>query len=146
MSSDITTLEAFQKVTAPYDGIITSRRIDVGDLVSAGSSSNTTPLYSIAQSNMIRVFVDVPQKAAASTTDGIPAYLVSDQFPGRVFWGKVARSAMSVDPKPAPRTEVDIPNPDLSLRPGMYVQVGFELKQRGLLEVPGAAILFGLPV
>jgi RND family efflux transporter MFP subunit len=134
-------LAAFKQVTAPYDGVITSRRIDVGDLINAGS--NTTPLYGIAQSNVIRVFVDVPQKAAAETTVGLPAYLTSDQFPGRVFWGKVARSSMSLDSQTrTQRTEVDIPNPDLSLIPGMYVQVGFELKVPGLLEVPAAAILF----
>jgi RND family efflux transporter MFP subunit len=107
-------MEAFKRVTAPYDGVITSRRIDVGDLINAGS--NTTPLYGIAQANVIRVFVDVPQKAAAETTVGLPAYLTSDQFPDRVFWGKVARSSMSLDPQTrTQRTEVDIPNPDMSL-------------------------------
>jgi RND family efflux transporter MFP subunit len=136
-------MEEFKKVTAPYDGVITARHLDVGDLVSAGSSANTSSLYSIAQSNVIRVFVDVPQKAAADMIVGLGAQATSDQFPDRLFRGKVARSAMSIDPQTrTQRTEVDIPNPDLALVPGMYVQVTFQLNQRGLLEVPAAAILF----
>jgi RND family efflux transporter MFP subunit len=136
-------MKAFQRVTAPYDGVITARHLDVGDLVSAGSSSNTSSLYGIAQSNVIRVFVDVPQKAAADIITGLPAHVTSDQYPGRTFRGKVTRSSMSMDPQTrTERTEVDIPNPDLALVPGMYVQVTFELNQLALLEVPAAAILF----
>jgi RND family efflux transporter MFP subunit len=136
-------MEDFKKVTAPYDGVITARHIDVGDLVNAGSSANTSPLYSISQFNVIRVFIDVPQKAAANMVVGLGAQASSDQFPDRLFLGKVARSAMSMDPQTrTQRTEVDIPNPDLALSPGMYVQVSFQLSQRGLLGVPAAAILF----
>jgi len=139
----ISALEAFKSVTAPYDGVITARRIDIGDLINAGSASSTTPLYSIAQSNLIRVFVDVPQKVAAEMVVGLPAHATSNQFSGRIFSGKVARSSMSLDPRTrTQRTEVDIPNADLGLVPGMYVQVTFELNQRGLVEVPAAAILF----
>jgi RND family efflux transporter MFP subunit len=138
-----TALETFKRVTAPYDGVITSRRIDIGDLITSGSSANTTSLYSIAQSNIIRVFVDVPQKAAAEMVVGLAAHATSNQFPGRIFHGKVARSSMSLDPRTrTQRTEVDIQNPDLSLVPGMYVEVTFELNQRGLVQVPAAAILF----
>jgi RND family efflux transporter MFP subunit len=136
-------LEQFKKVTAPYDGVITSRKIDVGDLVSAGSSSNTTSLYGMAQSDVIRVFVDVPQKAAAEMVVGLPADIVSDQYPGRVFQGKIARSSMSMDPQTrTQKTEVDIKNSDMALVPGMYVQVTFKVNQRRLPEVPAAAILF----
>jgi RND family efflux transporter MFP subunit len=138
-----TAMEAFKNVIAPYDGVITARHVDIGELVTSGSSANTSSLYSIAQSNVIRVFVDVPQKAAASLAVGLPAYASSDQFPGKTFQGKVARTAMSIDPQTrTQRTEVDIPNDDLTLVPGMYVQVTFELNQRGLMEVPAAAILF----
>jgi multidrug efflux pump subunit AcrA (membrane-fusion protein) len=74
---------------------------------------------------------------------GLPADVTSDQYPGRVFHGKIARSAMSIDPQTRTlRTEVDIDNPDLALVPGMYVQVDFKLSQSGLQEVPAAAILF----
>lgn len=136
-------MEDFKKVTAPYDGVITARRIDIGDLISAGSSSNTSPLYSIAQSNVIRVFVDVPQKAAAAMVVGLSAHATCSQIRGRIFRGKVTRSSMSLDPATrTQRTEVDIPNADLSLMPGLYVQVTFELNQQDLVEVPAAAILF----
>ena len=135
-------LEDFRKVTAPYDGVVTARKVDIGDLVSMGSGANTSPLYSVAQSNLIRVFVDVPQKAGAEMVVGLTAHVSSDQFPGRTFSGKIARSTMSIDPQTrTERVEVDVPNADLSLVPGMYVQVTFELNQHGLLEVPAAAIL-----
>lgn len=138
-----TAMEAFKNVTAPYDGVITARHLDVGDLVTSGSSANTSSLYSIAQSNVMRVFVDVPQKAAASLTVGLTAFASSDQFSGTKFKGKVARMAMSIDPQTrTQRTEVDIPNEDLTLVPGMYVQVTFQLNEHALMEVPAAAILF----
>jgi RND family efflux transporter MFP subunit len=89
------------------------------------------------------VFVDVPQKAAGDMIPGLDAEVTSDQLPGRIFKGALARSAMSIDPQTrTQRTEVDVDNPDLTLVPGMYVQVTFELKQRGLQVVPAAAILF----
>jgi RND family efflux transporter MFP subunit len=136
-------MQEFKNVTAPYDGVITGRKVDVGDLVTAGSSANTTSLYSVAKSDVMRVFVDVPQKAAADTNNGLPAVVTSDQYPGRKFPGKVARSAMSMDPQTrTQKTEVDVPNPDFALVPGMYVTVTFQLNQRGLQEVPAAAMLF----
>jgi RND family efflux transporter MFP subunit len=138
-----TAMEAFKNLTAPYDGVITARHLDIGNLVTAGSSGNAAPLYSMARYKTIRVFVDVPQKAADSTAVGLNAFATSDQFPGRKFEGKVTRTQMSIDPQTrTQRTEVDIKNDDLTLVPGMYVQVSFELPQRGLVEVPAAAILF----
>lgn len=139
-------MESFKQVTAPYDGVITKRHIDIGVLVTAGSTANTSPLYDIAQTKIIRVFVDVPQKAAADMTVGLPARLTCDQFPGYVFEGKVARSSRSIDPQSlTQRTEVDVPNDDPKkpqLVPGMTVEVTFELNQSGLLEVPASAVLF----
>jgi RND family efflux transporter MFP subunit len=136
-------MEGFKNLTAPYDGVITARHVNVGNLVSAGSSANTTWLYNIATFKTIRVYVDVPQKAAAGMTAGLMANVTSDQFPGRRFEGKITRNAMSIDTQTrTEQTEVDIPNPDLTLVPGMYVQVTFELNQNGLQEVPAAAILF----
>ena len=138
-----TAMETFKNVTAPYDGVITARHVDIGDLVTAGSSASTSSLYSIAQSNVIRVFVDVPQKAAATIAIGMPAHASGDQFPEKTFTGKVARTAMSIDPQTrTQRTEVDIPNGDLRLEPGMYLQVTFELNQTGALQVPATAILY----
>lgn len=138
--------EGFKKVTAPYNGVITKRYIDIGVLVTAGSTANTSPVYDIADTDTIRVFVNVPQKAAADMTIGVPAKVTCDQFPGHVFEGKVARSSRSIDPQSlTQRTEVDIPNDnpkEPQLVPGMTVDVTFELNQSGLLEVPASAVLF----
>jgi RND family efflux transporter MFP subunit len=142
--SRYTAMEGFRELRAPYDGIITKRLCDIGNLVTAGSSGNTSPLYMMAQYDKeIRVLVDVPQKAAVDMVPGLRAQVTSDQYGGRVFQGKVARSAMYIDPQTRTmQVEVDIPNTDLALVPGMYVQVTFDLNQRGLLEVPAAAILY----
>lgn len=136
-------LEAYKQVTSPYDGIITMRHIDIGNLVTAGSTSNTSSLYGIAQADVIRVFADVPQDASGQIMVGMATKTTTNSFPGRVFEGKVARTARAIDP--ATRTlkvEVDIPNPNLMLLPGMYVQVSFEMHRSSLLEIPASAMLF----
>ncbi len=136
-------LEVFRQVTAPYDGVVTARDVDLRDLVTAGSSGNTRPLYRIAQYDTIRVFVDVPQKAVADLTPGLPAQVATDASTPRSFDGRVARSAMSIDVQTrTERVEVDVANPGLTLVPGMYVQVTFDVAQRGLLQVPAASILY----
>ena len=138
-----TAFEAYKQVTAPFDGIATQRRIDIGDLVTSGSSTSTTSLYTVAQSDEIRTFIDVPQRVSRGMDTGLEADITSDEFPGRTFNGKIARTANSVDP--ASRTlhvEVDVPNKDLSLVPGMYVEVHFELKASPAIAVPAAAMLY----
>jgi len=139
----LTTLESFKQVTAPFDGTITSRRIDIGDLVTAGSTSNTTSLFNIAQDDPMRVFVDVPQDASAAISVGQAAQVTSGRFAGRVFTGKVARTARAIDPVSRTlRVEVDIANPDTALISGMYVQVLFHLQQRATVQVPASALIY----
>jgi RND family efflux transporter MFP subunit len=136
-------LMKFKSVTAPFDGVITARRIDIGDLVTAGSTSSTTSLYTLAQSDQIRVFVDVPQDASVGLKVGMPTQTTATEYPGRVFDGKVARTANAIDPTSRTlHVEVDIPNADLALLPGMYVRVQFQLPQKGLIEIPASALLF----
>ncbi len=138
-----TTLAAFKQVTAPYDGIITERRIDIGNLVTAGSTSNTTPLYRIVQDDPIRVFVDVPQSAANDIKTDVPAHITASNVPNRIFEGKVARTADAINAQTRTlHVEVDIPNPDHALVSGMYVDVGFELPTEGLVQIPAAALVF----
>ncbi len=138
-----TTLTAFKQVTAPYDGIITERRIDIGNLVTAGSTSNTTPLYRIVQDDPIRVFVDVPQSAASDVKVDLPAHITASNVPNRIFDGKVARTADAINAQTRTlHVEVDIPNPDHALVSGMYVDVGFELPTEGLVQIPAAALVF----
>ena len=133
----------FKRVAAPYDGVITERRIDVGDLVTAGSTSNTTPLFGIAQFDHIRVFANVPQTAASDTVVGTPAKVFTTDNSPKVFEGSVTRTSESIDPNARTlKVEVDLPNPRLSLVPGMYVQVEFNSKSRALVQIPAGALLF----
>jgi RND family efflux transporter MFP subunit len=137
-------LAEFKQVKAPFDGTITARKIDVGNLVTAGSSSTTTLLYRMAQTDPLRVFVDVPQSAAGELMNaGVPAEVRATGAVGGVFIGKIARSAESINAQARTmRVEVDMPNENHALVPGMYVNVAFRLPARGLVEVPAAALIF----
>ena len=139
-----TALTRFKQVTAPFDGIITERKIDLGNLVTAGSNSTTTPLYRITQNNPLRVFVDVPQSAAEELKKpGVPAEVRATGSYAGVFQGKIARSADAVNPQARTmRVEVDLPNANDALVPGLYVTVAFRLEPKGLVEVPAAALNF----
>jgi len=139
----LTFLTRFKQVTAPYDGVITDRHVDIGDLVTAGSTANTSSLYGIAQSEKIRVFVNVPQVAGAEVKEGTPAEVTTSEYPNRPFEGKVARTSKSIDPRARTlRVEVDLPNEDLALIPGMYVQVSFHVSPGSFVQVPASALLF----
>ena len=113
-------LQGFEKVRAPFSGVITVRNIDVGMLV---TNSNTL-LYRIAQTNVLRTYINVPQSDAEAVRVGQPAFLTVPDLPGRQFHGTVTRTASALDP--ASRTllvEVQAPNPEGTLLPGMYSQV-----------------------
>jgi len=139
----LTFLTKFKQVTAPFDGVITERRVDVGDLVTAGSTASTTPLYGIAQSDRIRVFANVPQSAIGELGVGTVAQVTASEYPKRIFEGKVTRTSRSIDLHARTlRVEVDLPNDDLALIPGMYVQVEFHLKPTSFVQVPASALLF----
>ena len=139
----LTALAQFKQVTAPFDGVVTARRIDIGGLVTAGSTSSTTSLYTVAQSSKIRVFVEVPESASVQMVEGTPAQIAADELPGKVFHGTVTRSSRAIDTiSKTLKVEVDIPNPDQVLLPGIYVHVSFQLKQSGLLEIPASAVVF----
>jgi len=137
-------LAQFKQVVAPFDGTITQRKIDIGNLVTAGSASTTTPLYRMAQTDPLRVFVDVPQSAADELMKaGVPAEIRATAPQGGVFAGTIARSAESIEPEARTmRVEVDMPNAQHALLPGAYVNVAFKLEPKGLVEVPAAALVF----
>jgi RND family efflux transporter MFP subunit len=137
-------LAEFKLVKAPFDGTITERKIDVGNLVTAGSTTSTTPLYRMAQTDPLRIFVDVPQAASGELQKpGVPAEIRATGAVGGVFAGKIARSAEAINPQARTmRVEVDMPNVTHALVPGMYVNVAFRLQPRGLVEVPAAALIF----
>lgn len=135
--------EQFKRVTAPYAGTITERRIDIGNLVSAGSSSTSTPLYRMAQDDPMRVFVAVPQSASSDLMKtGVPVQITSHSLATPIA-GKITRTSSAVNPQARTfRVEIDVPNPANTLVSGMYVGVGFLLDNSGLLQVPAAALVF----
>jgi len=136
-------LTKFKQVTAPFTGKVIERQIDIGNLVTAGSSSSTTSLYKVSQNDPMRIFVDVPQSAAADMQPGVEAKITASNIANRVFVGKIARTADAIDQRARTlRVEVDIPNDKQILVPGMYVDVGFEIPTRGLPQVPAAALVF----
>jgi RND family efflux transporter MFP subunit len=137
-------MSQFKRVTAPFDGVITARDIDIGNLVTAGSTSATTPLYVMTQNDPMRVFVDVPQSAATDLLEGAaPVTVQSSDGAARSYTGKVARTSRAINARARTlRVEVDLENKDGSLLPGLYVKVAFALPPKGLVQVPAAALLF----
>ena len=136
--------ENFKRVTAPYDGTIIERRIDIGNLVTAGSSSGTMPLYRMTQDDPMRVWMDVPQAAAGELMKtGVPVTIVTNQVPSRRFEGKICRTTQAVNSQARTfRVEIDVSNPGRALVSGMYVQATFTLPANGLMQVPAAAMIF----
>jgi len=137
-------LTQFKTVQAPFDGTIVQRQIDTGNLVTAGSTANTSSLYRLVQDDPMRVFVHAPQSAAAQLME--PGAMASISFGGqgdKRFEGKVTRTAKAINPQSRTlRVEIDVPNPGHALVPGMYVQVSFKLEGGAQIEVPAAALLF----
>jgi len=117
-------MKAYEQVRAPFDGIITARYIDVGSLVTSGSARTVQKLFDLAQSDPVRVFVNVPQSNVGRVQPGTSATVKVDEYPNETFTGKVARDAGAFDQ--ASRTillEVDVPNPNGRLYAGMYARV-----------------------
>jgi RND family efflux transporter MFP subunit len=141
----LTASKEFQDVRAPFTGIIVQRQIDIGNLVTAGSTSGNTPLYRMTKNDPIRIFVEAPQSAAASMKIGTPAHISVSNLQGRLFDGTITRTANAVDVNARTlRVEVDLPNPDGALVPGLFVQVAFALHTQGVSQVPAAALVFGV--
>jgi RND family efflux transporter MFP subunit len=138
----LTTLSKFKSVVAPYAGTITQRHVDVGALVTAGSTTNTSSLFTIAQFDQIRIFVDVPQPAVADVKIGMPVTARVAEYPDHVFAGKVDRTADAIDPASKMlRVQVLVPNPDRLLLPGMYAEVTFKsVRAKPPLRIPAAAL------
>jgi len=133
-------LQAFEKIYAPFDGVITARNTDIGALIDSGSSGGTrTELFHIAQPDKLRVYVSVPQVYSQAAKPGLTADLVLSEFPGRVFPGTLVRTAESIDQ--STRTllvEIRVDNPTGTLLSGAYAEVH--------LKLPTATSAFILPV
>jgi RND family efflux transporter MFP subunit len=132
-------LTAFSKVYAPFDGTITARTIDRGALV---TDTGTTPMFTIAATDPIRIFVDIPQTVAPSVRDGTEAKITVQEYPGRTFTGTVTRSSGALDPDlHLMTTEIRVPNPDGALIPGMYVVASILLPvPHQVTEIPATAL------
>jgi RND family efflux transporter MFP subunit len=134
----------FKQVRAPFNGTITQRLIDIGNLVTAGSTSSTTPLYVVTQNDPMRVMIDVPQSAASELMQGrLPVTVSAGNDALLRYQGKVTRTSESMNVQARTlRVEVDIPNAANTWVPGMYVNASFDLPPRGQVQVPPAALLF----
>lgn len=133
--------QSFQRITAPFSGIITARNVDIGALISNGT---TQALFRLAQIDVLRVYVSVPESLSQDIRPGLDASLTLAEFPGRVFKGQVVRSAGAIDPASKTLlTEVDVPNPKGDLLPGAYAQVVFHLKSSAPpLTIPSNTLIF----
>jgi RND family efflux transporter MFP subunit len=120
-------LTSFQKIVAPFDGIVTRRTAEVGMLVTSGSNAGTQPLYSVAQTDLLRVQASVPQSSALGLKAGDAATVTIPEMPGQRFPGRVARTAGAVDPvSRSLLVEIELPNRNGLLPPGVYAQVRFQ--------------------
>jgi RND family efflux transporter MFP subunit len=140
----LTALTQFKEVKAPFDGTIVQRQIDLGNLVTAGSTANTTSLYHLSENSPMRIFVFAPQSAAPQLMKpGTTAIITSTDQPGLHLEGKVARTARAINPSSRTiRIEIDVPNTDRALVAGMYVQADFELKGGSQIQIPAAALIY----
>jgi RND family efflux transporter MFP subunit len=141
--SRLVQMQGFEHIVAPFDGVITERNIERGDLVSTGSAAAGKPLFSIAQSGTLRIQVDVPQSEAVNIKDGQKASVDVKERLGRAYTGTVTRNAGALnDAARTMLTEVQVDNRDGSLLPGMYAQVRFTLpQQRTSLIIPTSSLV-----
>lgn len=132
--------KAYQRVVAPFDGVVTQRNVDNGSLVSAGS----TFMFTMMHSNVIRTEVFVPQDEAFGVAPGVDADIRVPEIPGRTFAGKVTRTATALQPGSRTLlTEIDVPNPDGLLSPGIYCTVELSVPRRTpSMMIPSDALVF----
>jgi RND family efflux transporter MFP subunit len=137
-------LQSFEKVYAPFDGIITARNTDVGALIQAGDNTSAKELYHIAATQTLRIYVSVPEIYAASLKTGDQAGVTFDAFPSQAFTGVIARSSGAIDQRSRTlNVEVDVENPQGVLYPGGYATVRFKLPpSAGSFTLPSNTLLY----
>ncbi len=136
-------MKAFASVTAPFDGIVTARNVDIGTLITAGSGSSTKEMYRVAKITPLRIFVNVPQTYVEEIHSGQTAELRVQEQPGKVFPARVTNISDSLDANSrAMLVILETPNAAGILYPGMYAQVRFTAaKAKPSLRVPGDAVM-----
>src|SRR5512135_1044238 len=142
--SDARRVEAllgYTKIVAPFDGIVTRRNVDTGDLTAAGDQGG--PLFVVARSDLVTIAVDVPELFAAAVDPGDRAFIRLQALPGRTIEGKVTRTAYALDPKTRTlRTEIDLPNPDGTFHPGLYAYTTVIVEEHpDVLTLPATAVV-----
>lgn len=137
-------LKTFARITAPFDGIVTSRSVDIGALINAGAGSGSVPLFTVQDMHQMRVYVDVPQDYSAQIGPGLSATLAVPEYPGRIFPAKLDSTSSAINDKSnALLVELLADNPEGALKPGEYARVTLNLPAAaGRLEVPASALVF----
>jgi RND family efflux transporter MFP subunit len=134
----------YEKVYAPFDGVVTARNIDVGALINAGANTPGRELFHLASNSTLRVYVNVPEAYSRTTKEGVRAYVTLAEYPGSKFSGTVVRNSNAIDV--TSRTllvEVDVKNPSGQLLPGSYVSVHLNLPTKGQsVTIPANALIF----
>jgi RND family efflux transporter MFP subunit len=138
-------MKAFARVTAPFDGLVTERLVDVGVLINAGNGGATKEMFRVAQIQPLRIFVNVPQTYVAQIHADQPAELRVQERPGQVFPAHVSHISSSLDPTSRAMLAILVtPNADATLYPGMYAQVRFSgASVKPTLRIPGDAVVLG---
>lgn len=138
-------LKAFSKVTAPFDGIVTARNVDVGTLINAGNGGASKEMFRVAQIQPLRIFVNVPQAYVSGIRSGQTAQLRVQERPGETFPARVTNVSNSLDANSRSMLVIlETPNPGARLYPGMYAQVRLAASGgKGPLRIPGDALLLG---
>lgn len=135
--------QGFQKVLAPFDGIITLRKVDPGALITKGSQSESLELFQMAKIDRLRIYVNAPQRVARYLKQGVQAKINVPEFPERNFVGIVTNVSGALDPNTRTRqTEIQIPNADHALLPGMYGEVNLTgVREEKWIRVPGTTLV-----
>jgi RND family efflux transporter MFP subunit len=136
-------LQSFERLTAPFAGIVMARNVDPGDLITADNPSTERQLFHVAKIDPLRVFVDVPQVFSTDWKPGQKAVLCRREDPSKQYTCTVTRTANALDPNTRTlRSEVDVPNPKGALLPGMYLQVKFAFDREVVpVIIPTAAVI-----
>jgi RND family efflux transporter MFP subunit len=137
-------IQAYEKVYAPFDGVITARNTDVGHLINAGAGTPTAELFHMLAIDTLRIYVSVPENDSAAIRLNMPVSITLDAFPGQTFRGTVARTDNAIDMTTRTlRVEVDVDNHDQKLLPGAFALVHFGLPPQGhSVTIPASALLF----
>lgn len=136
-------MESFKRLVAPFDGIVTTRAVDVGALVLVGTPG-ATPLFTVSDQKKLRIYVRVPQTDAGAVTPGMKASFTVPELPGRSFTATLAASANAVTSNSGTQLlQFQTDNADGLIRPGSYAEVRFELPPgKGTVHVPATALMF----